>query len=213
MGVAALIQAETDFFLAAYGYAYFAPTIIKTYGYSAIGTQLHSVPPWACAFGFSMLVAFFSDWARHRFLFAMVPIFIAIAGFAILMVVHNHHHVEYAALFLITSGTYSAMPIIVCWFTMNLGEFSADPHPPSSLQDSNKTLPCRRPSQTRSWLSLPNRRQQHWRVSHRCALFQKRLTRANMVGRTASSPVTASRRPTQRPSSTRATASASPSSA
>lgn len=181
MSDAALIQAETDFSLAAYGYAYFAPTIIKTYGYSAIGTQLHSVPPWVCAFGFSMLVAFFSDWTRHRFLFAMVPIFIAIAGFAILMVVHNNHHVEYAALFLITSGTYSAMPIIVCWFTMNLGEFSADPHPPSRLQDSNKNLPCRRPSQTCSRLGLPNRRRQHRRVSHCYALPPRGLTRADIM--------------------------------
>jgi predicted MFS family arabinose efflux permease len=105
----------------AYGYAYFAPTIIKTYGYSNIGTQLHSVPPWAAAFGFSMLVAYLSDSVRHRFLFAMVPICIAITGFAMLMCIHYNHHAEYAALFLITSGTYSAMPIIVCWFTMNLG--------------------------------------------------------------------------------------------
>jgi predicted MFS family arabinose efflux permease len=105
----------------AYGYAYFAPTIIKTYGYSNIGTQLHSVPPWAAAFGFSMLVAVLSDRMRHRFLFAMVPIFIAIAGFAILMTVHHDNHTEYAALFLITSGTYSAMPVIVCWFNCNLG--------------------------------------------------------------------------------------------
>ncbi|KAL6250805.1 High-affinity nicotinic acid transporter [Rhinocladiella similis] len=105
----------------AYGYAYFAPTIIKTYGYSPIQTQLHSVPPWAAAFGFSMLVAVFSDRLRHRFLFSILPICIAIAGFAILMNVHHNTHTEYAALFLITSGTYSAMPIIVCWFTMNLG--------------------------------------------------------------------------------------------
>lgn len=37
------------------------------------------------------------------------------------MTIHHKVNVEYAALFLITSGTYAAMPIIVCWFTMNLG--------------------------------------------------------------------------------------------
>ena len=105
----------------AYGYAYFAPGIIQSYGYSPIQTQLHSVPPWAAAFGFSMLVAFFSDKLRHRFLFTIIPICISIAGFAILITTHYNHHLEYGALFLITSGTYSAMPIIVCWFTMNLG--------------------------------------------------------------------------------------------
>ena len=105
----------------AYGYAYFAPSIIRGYGYSPIQTQLHSVPPWAAAFGFSMLVATCSDALRHRFLFTILPICVSIAGFAILLSVHYDTHVMYGALFLVTSGTYSAMPIIVCWFTMNLG--------------------------------------------------------------------------------------------
>ncbi|KAK3333544.1 major facilitator superfamily domain-containing protein [Cercophora scortea] len=105
----------------AYSYAYFAPTIIGAYGYSPIQTQLRSVPPWAGAFGLAMLVAVVSDWARHRFLFAILPICISIAGFAVLLTVHTHIDVEYAALFLIAAGTYSAMPVIVCWFNMNLG--------------------------------------------------------------------------------------------
>ncbi|MCJ1242665.1 hypothetical protein MMC14_010674 [Varicellaria rhodocarpa] len=105
----------------AYSYSFFAPSIIKTYGYSQIGTQLHSVPPWAAAFGFAMLIAYLSDRTQHRFLFTIIPICVAIAGFAILLTVHNSHHLEYAALFLVTMGTYSAMPVIVCWFNMNLG--------------------------------------------------------------------------------------------
>lgn len=28
---------------------------------------------------------------------------------------------QYGALFLVTSGCYSAMPVLVCWYTMNLG--------------------------------------------------------------------------------------------
>jgi len=105
----------------AYGYAYFSPGIIKGYGYSAIETQLHSVPPWACAFGFAMLIAFCSDFARHRFLFAMFPILVSITGFSMLLAIHKDVHAEYAALFLCAMGTYSAMPVIVCWFNMNLG--------------------------------------------------------------------------------------------
>lgn len=68
-----------------------------------------------------MVTAAVSDRFRHRFVFTIFNICIAIAGFAILMCVHHNRHVEYGALFLITSGTYSAMPVIVCWFTMNLG--------------------------------------------------------------------------------------------
>lgn len=105
----------------AYGYAYFSPGIIKGYGYSAIETQLHSVPPWACAFGFAMIIAYLSDKARHRFLFAIFPILVSITGFAMLLGIHHNLKAEYAALFLCAMGTYTAMPVIVCWFNMNLG--------------------------------------------------------------------------------------------
>ncbi|EEP79537.1 conserved hypothetical protein [Uncinocarpus reesii 1704] len=106
----------------AYGYAYFAPTIIKTYGYSPIKTQLYSIPPWAVAFVFAMLIAYLSDRVKHRFLFAMFPICLAMAGFGIVRNVHGlaTRHTQYAALFLITMGAYSAMPIIICWYAMNL---------------------------------------------------------------------------------------------
>jgi len=105
----------------AYGYAYFSPTIIQSYHYDAIQTQLRSVPPWAASFGFGMLVATASDWNRHRFLYALCPIFVAMAGLAILLNVHDNLDLQYGALFLTCLGTYSAMPIIVCWFSMNLG--------------------------------------------------------------------------------------------
>lgn len=107
--------------VSAYGYAYFAPGIIKDFHYSPVQTQLRSVPPWAAAFGFSMLLAYLSDKTRHRFGYMMFSIVIAIIGFAILVAVHDNRDVQYGALFLVTSGTYTAMPILVCWFNMNLG--------------------------------------------------------------------------------------------
>jgi MFS family permease len=105
----------------AYGYAFFAPSIVKTFGYSPIESQLHSVPPWACAFAFSMAIAFASDIARHRFVFTIAPICVAVAGFAILLGVHDNNKVQYGGMFLVAMGAYSAMPVIVCWFNMNLG--------------------------------------------------------------------------------------------
>lgn len=68
-----------------------------------------------------MIVAYVSDRTKHRFAFTLIPISIAIAGFAILLTVHTNRHVQYAALFLVAMGTYSAMPVIVCWFNLNLG--------------------------------------------------------------------------------------------
>ncbi|KAK4216691.1 major facilitator superfamily domain-containing protein [Rhypophila decipiens] len=105
----------------AYGYAYFSTTIITTYKFNAIETQLRSVPPWAGAFVLAMVVAVVSDWMRHRFLFAILPIMLSIGGFGILFNVHDNVDVMYMALFFIAAGTYSAMPVIVCWFNMNLG--------------------------------------------------------------------------------------------
>ncbi|RYP21222.1 hypothetical protein DL765_002361 [Monosporascus sp. GIB2] len=105
----------------AYGYAYFAPAIISTYNYNPIQTQLHSVPPWAASFGFSLLIAALSDATKLRAPFALAPLALSIAGFGILLSVHDKVQVQYAALCLVTMGTYGAMPIIVCWFNMNLG--------------------------------------------------------------------------------------------
>lgn len=95
----------------AYGYAYFSAPIIESYGYSAIETQLHSVPPWAVAFGYCMIVATFSDWFRHRFWFAIFSICITLTGLGILISVHDRTNLQYGALFLVTMGTYTAMPI------------------------------------------------------------------------------------------------------
>lgn len=106
----------------AYSYAYFAPGIIQGYGYDDIQTQLYSVPPWAAAFGYCMFIATLSDATRHRIGFAIFSICVAITGFGIAMTVHNYQALQYGALFLVTSGTYTAMPIIVCWFNMNLGK-------------------------------------------------------------------------------------------
>jgi hypothetical protein len=58
----------------------FAPGIIQGYGYSPIETQFHSVIPWAAAFGWAMILATFSDWAKHRFAFAIGSIIVSIAG-------------------------------------------------------------------------------------------------------------------------------------
>ncbi|KAK9461010.1 major facilitator superfamily domain-containing protein [Lipomyces oligophaga] len=103
-----------------YGYAYFAPTIIKAFNYgSTVQTQLHSVPPWVVACGASMISATLSDYFRHRYLFTVVLTSIAIVGFGMLLGIHDNKKAEYAALFLCAMGCYSAMPIVVCWTTTN----------------------------------------------------------------------------------------------
>lgn len=68
-----------------------------------------------------MFVAFLSDRTKHRFAFTLIPICIAITGFGILIAAYNQRHLQYAALFLVAMGAYSAMPVIICWFNLNLG--------------------------------------------------------------------------------------------
>ncbi|KAL4957770.1 Peroxin-3-domain-containing protein [Aspergillus filifer] len=83
--------------------------------------SLYSIPPWAAAFGFSMFIAYLSDRFQHKFLFAVVPMCACMAGMGILLNITDNRDIQYGALFLVTSGVYSAMPVVVCWFAMNLG--------------------------------------------------------------------------------------------
>jgi MFS family permease len=67
-----------------------------------------------------MTVAILSDHFAHRFIFALIPTLIAIIGFIILLIPNLHTSVYYGSLFLAAAGAYTAMPIIVCWYNMNL---------------------------------------------------------------------------------------------
>jgi hypothetical protein len=104
-----------------YSYAYFAPSIIKGLGFTAVSAQLHSVPPWVASFGLAMGLAYLSDRTKHRFLFGMIPATIGLIGFAILLAHPASLHLQYGALFLAAAGVYASMPIFIGWFNMNLG--------------------------------------------------------------------------------------------
>ncbi|KAI0362467.1 major facilitator protein [Trametes cingulata] len=109
------------FIVPAYSYTYFAPTIVQTFGHSVIQTQLLSVPPWACTFVFTMIIATVSDYTRRRFVFLMLCASIGVAGLIILLVVHDNSKLQYGALYIVPMGALSAMPIALCWFETNLG--------------------------------------------------------------------------------------------
>lgn len=105
------------------GLAYFIPSIIATYGYAPITAQLYSVIPWAAAIGLSMTVAYLSDKLRNRFYFILAGLCLAMSGNLVLLVVHDRrrqHGVGLAGLILYTMGVICILPIIICWFTMNL---------------------------------------------------------------------------------------------
>lgn len=101
-------------------FGYFAPTIVKTLGYSRVETQLHTVPPFAAAFALCIITAYFSDRARLRLPFIAFGISLTITGLGILMNVHHDFSTQYAALCLAAMGAFTTGPIIICWYVMNL---------------------------------------------------------------------------------------------
>ncbi|KAI4099497.1 MAG: hypothetical protein LQ339_005924 [Xanthoria mediterranea] len=103
-----------------YAFAYFAPTIVKTLGYSTVNTQLHTVPPTAAALALCLLIAFLSDRTGLRSPFIGVGLGLTIAGLAILITVHNIFSAQYTRLCLVAIGAFSAGPIIICWYVMSL---------------------------------------------------------------------------------------------
>ncbi|KAF1993459.1 putative allantoate permease [Amniculicola lignicola CBS 123094] len=103
-----------------YAYSYFAPTIIKSLGYSVIQTQLRSVIPFAAALVLCLAVAFVSDWTRTRLPFVVFGLSLAIAGLATLMAVHDNLPVQFGAICLVAMGSFTAGIVIVCWYVMNL---------------------------------------------------------------------------------------------
>lgn len=108
-----------SFIIPAYSYAFFAPTIIKDMGYVSWEAQRHSIYPWLASMGFSILTAFLSDYFFHRLLFVVFASLVSIAGFVMVMAGGDNTQVKYGGLFLVASGIYTAMPILICWFALN----------------------------------------------------------------------------------------------
>lgn len=98
------------------------PTIVQTLGYGTTQTQLHSVPPFAAAFGFVMVLSYLSDRWKLRSPFIFFGLVLLITGLAILISVHSAEHfsAEYGAICLVAMGTFGVGGIIVCWYIMNL---------------------------------------------------------------------------------------------
>ena len=78
------------------------------------------MPPSAAAWLLSIFLAILSDKLQRRSPFVAFSLVLAIAGSAILITTHNNTPLQYGAIFLLAMGTYSSMPILICWFTMNL---------------------------------------------------------------------------------------------
>ncbi|KAJ8081894.1 hypothetical protein PM082_007740 [Marasmius tenuissimus] len=99
----------------------FLPTIMKTLGYSTSKSQLMTVPPYAVAAIVLTSLSALSDRLQSRGIIMMFATALGGIGYLILLVVPTNLHARYFATFCITSGTYTAIGIIIAWYAHNLG--------------------------------------------------------------------------------------------
>ncbi|KAI0535554.1 MFS general substrate transporter [Xylaria digitata] len=105
-----------------YSFVFFVPSIVQSLGYNTVQTQLHSVPPFAAAFGFAIVTAYISDRFRVRSPLILLGLALLITGLSLLTTVHgpSNFSTEYAGLCLTAMGTFGTGGIVVCWYVMNL---------------------------------------------------------------------------------------------
>ncbi|POV96264.1 hypothetical protein PSHT_15232 [Puccinia striiformis] len=98
--------------------AYFAPTIINSFGYSPRATQLYSVPPIALSFFTLLGVSYLSDHYQARGLATIFGAVLSVIGFA-LFYISEDYKVRYGSLFISMPGAYAVVPSLAAWATSN----------------------------------------------------------------------------------------------
>jgi MFS family permease len=102
-----------------FGLAYFSPSIVQALGYgSTTRTQLMTVPPYACGFVVTMLVAYLADRYQQRGVCALATSAIALIG-AALILVGRSLGLRYAALVILVTGVYACAPCLISWVPNN----------------------------------------------------------------------------------------------
>lgn len=105
-----------------YSISLFTPTIIHGFGWGVLRTQVMTIPIYFVAGFLSILVAFLSDYAHHRYLFAVAMLGIALIGYGILLRSASVSvAIRYMAIFFTATGSYTALPITVTWVNNNMG--------------------------------------------------------------------------------------------
>ncbi|KAF7195009.1 putative transporter C11D3.18C [Pseudocercospora fuligena] len=99
-----------------FGFSTFLPTIIKGFGFSAVRTQLLTVPVYIWASIFYLTIAWLSDYARRRAFF-MVPLALVTAvGYCMMLGVElSNTAVLYFATFVTATGIYCCVGLNVTW--------------------------------------------------------------------------------------------------
>lgn len=76
--------------------------------------------PWAAAVALSLIMAYVSDKLQKRFVIIAISLVFAIVGNIMLFTIHTNREAEFAGVVFYLMGVISALPIVVCWYAMNL---------------------------------------------------------------------------------------------
>lgn len=104
-----------------YGFSLFLPTIINNLGWSTsvVRSQLMSVPPYAVAAIFTVLIGYIADRTRARGLCNILVSLLGVAGFSMLLGSANPA-VQYAGTFLGALGIYPCISNTITWVANNV---------------------------------------------------------------------------------------------
>lgn len=104
-----------------YAFSMFLPTIIRDLGWSTtvVEAQLYSVPPYAAAATFTVLVGWLSDRTGRRGIYNVASSLLAIVGFALLLG-SRRAAIGYLGIFLGALGIYPCIPNTISWVSNNV---------------------------------------------------------------------------------------------
>ena len=102
--------------------AYFFPSILVDLGWTALKAQYMLIPISMAGLVTTVSIGFLSDHTRHRYGFAVGPLFLVVIGYILLLIPHDQIQVgvRYFALYLLTCGVFAATTISMTWMNNNI---------------------------------------------------------------------------------------------
>jgi len=101
-----------------FGLAYFTPSIVAGFGYSANKTHLYTVPPFAIAFVATVISAIVADRYKARGAVGIACTLLSVIGFA-MFYTSKTIGARYTSLCFLITGVYATAPCLITWLANN----------------------------------------------------------------------------------------------
>ena len=105
-----------------YSTSFFTPTILNELGWTAVRSQVLSIPIYIVAAITALITALLTDHFRHRYTFAMIGVVVSSIGYIVLLAQESVSvGARYFAIYLIMAGGYITQPVTLVWLSNNMG--------------------------------------------------------------------------------------------